>query len=167
MIRSVLFPTCGLLLVSFAAACLFPQDRCGEYRDLEAFVAGSVTGSVTLTESTAADDQFTWTLFFTPMDLADQSVTAIHLHEDVVGPTERVLYAFPPQVEQEDPNSSILRISAFETSRYSGTVPFDELFGLVRRGQTYIDVHTVAHPEGVRGQVEVAQFTDWTEVCDY
>ena len=167
MIRNVLFPTCGLLLVSFAAACVGPLDRCSEYRDLEAFVTGSVTGRVTLTESRDTYDQFTWILFFTPMDPTDQSVTAIHLHEDGMGPTERVLYTFPPQVEQADPNFPDLRISTFEESRYSGIVPFDELFGLVRTGRTHIDVHTVAHPEGVRGQVEVAQFTDWTEVCDY
>ena len=101
-----------------------------------------------------------------PTDNADSLFTDTHLHEAETGD---VLYTFPVSVERADPQNPTLFawiVSAFETSSYQGSVPFDVLYELVSSNRTYIDVHTVAHPAGAKGRVVVNASTDWTEFCD-
>lgn len=148
-------------------------DRCEESRNLDAMIeadltaTGAVDGPVSLLDSrNDNNDQFSWLVFFAPTDSADSLVTDIHLHE---AGNDDILYTFPVSVERADPQDLTVFawiVSSFETSLYQGSVPFDQLYGLVSSGGTYVDVHTVAHPTGAKAQIAVTQSTNWTEYCD-
>ena len=148
-------------------------DRCEESRNVDAMTeadstaTGAVEGQVSLLDSRDDNnDQFSWFLIFAPTDSADSLVTDVHLHD---AGNDDILYTFPVSVERADPQDLTVFawiVSSFETSLYQGSVPFDQLYGLVSSGGTYVDVHTVAHPTGAKAQIAVTQSTNWTEYCD-
>jgi CHRD domain-containing protein len=86
------------------------------------------------------------------------SVTAIHLHDLTPGNGGRMLYNIPVMNLSPGPD-----FQSAGTVDYSYTTSIDNLFQMVRSGQTYLDVHTVEHPEGaIRADLTQTQFEDWS-----
>ena len=135
----------------------------GTVRDLTATAV--IEASVRLTEHRYKDNhRFTWEINIRPTDSADSLFTAVHLHE---AETDDILYTFPLSVERS--SDLTWDVSWYHaglgTDLYLGSVPFALLYELVGSGGTYIDVHTVAHPEGAKAALSGSSSL-WEKDCD-
>jgi hypothetical protein len=108
------------------------------------------------------DDTIHWLMF---TSLPAGSVTAVHIHEGRPGQTGRILYTLPARFF-EGGGGSFFNIGALLT--YDGPVSIDTLYDLLARGQAYVDIHTVGHPDGeLRAQLELVDAQDWSDYyCD-
>jgi CHRD domain-containing protein len=157
-----------LAVTTLGCSSLYHEEPCGRQRSVTA--RGAVVGTyVSLGDSATASlvvidedarrlalfDGISWEI--KAPGLRD-SITAIHLHDLVPGHDGRMLYNIPV--------TNLVPGSDFEsagTLDYSYTTSIDNLFQTVRSGQTYLDVHTVAHPEGaIRADLTQVQLEDWS-----
>ena len=80
----------------------------------------------------------------------------MHLHDRTPGHHEGIIYIFPDL----DPGPGFVLSS---TADYSYTTPIATLFELMRAGQTYLDIHTAARPEGTgRADLTSVNVEDWS-----
>jgi hypothetical protein len=89
------------------------------------------------------------------------SVTAVHVHAGAAGTNGRVLFTLPLGPAYQSILGTIT--SAGTGTTYSGETPYAELFDLLGRDPTYLDVHTTRFPGGqLRGQLRlVHKDLDW------
>ena len=175
------FTAMAVLAGCTTVSCFGPFEPCAEWREVRANAQGDFTataaadGSVSLKDDRNDDDShFLWFVSYATTDAADPLVTDSHLHE---AETDDVLYSFPVSVERApveraqpaDPTWFHWDVSSgiSRGELVSGqAVPFDLLYGLVSSGGTYLDVHTVAHPAGVRAPLAINVSTNWIQDCD-
>jgi hypothetical protein len=148
--------------VVLAALALVACEGNGSNDDDEAFRA-SLTGAF---EVPAVTTTSTGTAHFTvngsqlnyTLDVANiNSAIAAHIHTGGVGTNG------PPLVflfQQAAPGTNVpagsLASGSVDASKMIATtgVSYDSMLSLIRRGNAYVNVHTVAHPAGeIRGQV--------------
>jgi hypothetical protein len=83
-----------------------------------------------------------------------RAVTAVHLHFRDDG---RLLWDLTTPDDKYSPG-----YTAAQSSQYSHDTDIGNLFGLVRDGRTYIDVHTKSTSEPIlRADVTHINFRDW------
>jgi hypothetical protein len=85
-----------------------------------------------------------------------QDVIAAHIHiggSTVEGPVAVALFSNPEGVDIDDGVLAQGEITAVNINP-AVDLPFDELLDLLEDGSTYVNVHTIANPDGeIRGQV--------------
>ena len=94
----------------------------------------------------------TW---FVGSGLARSSVTAVHVHEQTSG---RLLFNVPLEVVGGSP---FVITQIFARRAYTGSVDWDELYQLIGNEGTYVDIHTIDHPNGqLRGTLR-PEYPNW------
>jgi hypothetical protein len=148
----VLIAAAGLL----ACSGLIHEEPCGRQRSLSVQdTTESLTVDLSLVDEESRPDGLSWEITVTETS----SVTAVHLHDATPGNGDRMLY---------DLTTADLNPAAGFTvaggGTYSFTTSIESLFGLVRNGNTYIDVHSTVNPGGeIRYDITAVQFEDWSD----
>lgn len=148
------------MLPLLGCSALYREDPCGRVRSVEG--RGPVTGIAADSNATVSlgdqdsrinFDALSWDI---PVSIQGDSVTAVHLHDRTPGNANRIVYILPDtDLGPGFPFSG--------STYYSFTTPITTLFELVRSGQTYLDIHTASHPEGIgRADLTTVHFEDWS-----
>jgi hypothetical protein len=88
-------------------------------------------------------------------------VTAVTIRRGGSGETGEVLYTFTNgYVGPEDV------ITQSSPQLWNGAIDYEELFALIRSSGAYVEVQTVAQPDGApRGQLYVTSERGWSDAC--
>jgi hypothetical protein len=94
------------------------------------------------------------------LDVANiTSAIAAHIHTGSVGTNgPPLVFLFQQAAPGTNVSAGSLASGSVDASRMIATtgVSYDSMLSLIRRGNAYVNVHTVAHPAGeIRGQVAV------------
>jgi hypothetical protein len=140
-------------------SALMSEPSCGRSRRVAAFdTLPDISYQLTLLDQDPDEGN---TYAFRQADFVDWSVTvprkavtAVHLHLRDDG---RLLWDLTTRPPITDPAYTVAN-----SMEYSPTTDIGNLFGLVRDGRTYIDVHTDSATEpALRTDLTRLDFTDW------
>ena len=129
-----------------------PVAPCGSQRSVsfQDTIPG-VSVDLSLTDEEKGPDSYYWDI-----TVGGGKITAVHLHDRNDG---RMLHDFT--TDDVDPAAGF---TVAGSEYYSFTEGIETLFGLVRTGRTYLDVHRNSDPEPeLRVDVTPVHFEDWSD----
>ena len=154
----IMSPMFAGLAAAGLLGCTMPlhEDPCGHQRSLTVQdTLPALTINLSIVDEEDRPDGFSWEITVSDRGAG---VTAVHLHDGTPGNGGRMLYDLTTTDLDLSPGFTVAGGGV-----YSYTTSIQSLFELVRSGNTYIDVHTRADPEGaLRADLKDVQFEDWS-----
>jgi hypothetical protein len=153
-ILSALLAAGGLV----ACSAFISEPSCGRYRSVSAFdTLPDIAFALNLLDQDPHQEGYAWNrvdFIDWSVTVPQQPVTAVHLHLRDDG---RLLWDLTTPDDEYSPGYNVA-----QSSEYSHDTDIGNLFGLVRDGRTYIDVHTNSASEPtLRADVTHIDFSDW------
>lgn len=147
----------GLIMTAGLLGCsgLYREEPCGRQRSLAVDdTLPALTLHLSLVDEEDRPDGLSWEITIP----GTNAVTAVHLHDATPGNGDRMLYDLTTEDMNPEPG-----FTAAGGGYYSFTTSIESLFGLVRSGKTYVDVHPGSPAEGaLRADLTDVQFEDWS-----
>jgi hypothetical protein len=155
VLSTLLVAAAGLI----ACSAFISEPSCGRYRSVAAFdTLPDIAFALNLLDQDPHEGgAYAWNradFIDWRVTVPQQSVTAVHLHLRDDG---RLLWDLTTPDDEYSPGYNVA-----QSVEYSHDTDIGNLFGLVRDGRTYIDVHTTSASEPIlRADVTHIHFTDW------